>query len=249
MLPRSSRRFLCIGIQTKCVLTKGEPNILELVLYQTSNESNGIFEKMKVLEINRQAFILNGILPTPQNATTAVKLRNKLFGIFSFVTVLVGLLASINFVRKFVTTDLEGSFYALFQVSGYFSQVYTMSVALIRWRQFSSIFTKIQDFYDTCKWWLMIISVIVNFLFASCLSFLRYLICFEFRNSDHHLDGSKYMEKANKTSELVSKFLLRGLVMMWVVHSLSLSALSLINMYFSSDQLDVNLLYVPHKYA
>lgn len=106
---------------------------------------------MKVLEINRQAFILNAIFPTPENETTAVKVRNKCFGVFSFVTVFVGLLGSINFVLKFVSTDLEGSFYALFQVSGYFSQVYTMSNALIRWKEFSLIFTKMQGFYDTCK--------------------------------------------------------------------------------------------------
>lgn len=105
---------------------------------------------MKVLEINRQAFILNAIFPTPENETTAVKVRNKCFGIFSFVTVFVGLLGSVNFVLKFVSTDLEGSFYALFQVSGYFSQVYSMSIALIRWREFSSIFTKMQGFYNTC---------------------------------------------------------------------------------------------------
>lgn len=106
---------------------------------------------MKVLEINRQAFILNAILPTPGGETTAIKVRNKCFGVFSYVTVLVGLLGSVNFVLKFVSTDLEGSFYALFQVSGYFSQVYTMSIALIRWKEFSCIFMKMQSLYDTCK--------------------------------------------------------------------------------------------------
>lgn len=106
---------------------------------------------MKVLEINRQAFILNAVFPTPVDEISAIKVRNKCFGVFSFVTVFVGLLGSVNFVLKFVSTDLEGSLYALFQVSGYFSQVYTMSIALIRWREFSSIFTKMQHFYDTCK--------------------------------------------------------------------------------------------------
>lgn len=121
--------------------------------FYSKHQSNRTFflEKMKVLEINRQAFILNAIFPTPVYESIGIKVRNKCFGVFSFVTVFVGLLGSINFVLKFVRTDLIGSIYALFQVSGYFAQVYTMSIALIRWRKFSSIFTIMQDFYDTCK--------------------------------------------------------------------------------------------------
>lgn len=57
------------------------------------------------------------------------------------------------------------------------------------------------------------------------------------------------MEKANKTSKVVSTFLLKGLIVMWIVHSLSLSTFSLIYLFFTSDHIDVNRLYVPHKYA
>lgn len=59
---------------------------------------------------------------------------------------------SVTFVVKYFKVDLEEALYAVFQVSGYFAQIYTMISAFILRNEISGIFLKLYDIYDACKY-------------------------------------------------------------------------------------------------
>lgn len=104
---------------------------------------------MKVLELNRQSFILLWIFPTPKTDGKLIKFRNILISLIHLYAIIASLIFSIGFAYKYVKIDLENTLYALFQIAAYGSQSYSMVIGYKLGSKIAQLFPKLQQIYDS----------------------------------------------------------------------------------------------------
>lgn len=106
---------------------------------------------MKVLSFNRDILTLLWILPTSQSESKRFQVRNKIFSSVSLLSVCLAFTASACFAYRYVTTDLENSLYALFQIAAFGCQAYSLVFGFVLRTDFVEMFECLQRIYDERK--------------------------------------------------------------------------------------------------
>lgn len=106
---------------------------------------------MKPLLMNQRVLTWLCMLPMDEASTKTEKLGCIAFAIGVTLIIYSGFLASLIFFLKFVSSDLEESLYALFQVVGMFSTANAIVVAILMRHKIPSIFTNLSKIYDERK--------------------------------------------------------------------------------------------------
>lgn len=91
------------------------------------------------------------LYPADQNTNKWKKLAYIIVSLIVFIVNVCGLAASVAFFMKFVSTDLEESIYALFQITGILPQIASMLVAFALRQKIFVIFEKLTTIYIECK--------------------------------------------------------------------------------------------------
>lgn len=107
--------------------------------------------KINPLEINRLILIWVCAIPADKNTSKSKRLLYALISLIIFVALLSVSLASGAFIVKFVSTDLEGSFYALAQLAAYSAMTYTIIVTFFIRDKIPSIFDNLAKVCESSK--------------------------------------------------------------------------------------------------
>lgn len=107
--------------------------------------------KMKPLETNQRILILFCLYPFDKNMKLHLKLLYTIFALSIFLMNVCALVSNTVFFFKFLSINLEESFYSLFQISGIFGVICIVINAYFSRNKILEIFNGLTDIYDTCK--------------------------------------------------------------------------------------------------
>ena len=88
------------------------------------------------------------------NESTTSSWQKMLFSIFSIVCLIANacaVAASVTFLLKFISSNLEESLYALFQCAAYSNVVYIHIAAFLQRKKVTSVFESLTEIYETSK--------------------------------------------------------------------------------------------------
>ena len=88
------------------------------------------------------------------NESTTSSWQKMLFSIFSVVCLIANacaVAASVTFLLKFISSNLEESLYALFQCAAYSNVVYIHIAAFLQRKKVTSVFESLTEIYETSK--------------------------------------------------------------------------------------------------
>lgn len=103
---------------------------------------------MKPLEYNLKIFQMMAVFPVPDGTGSHIKYRNYCFGIFIFLSAVLTAISSITSVVVYLTSDLEKTLYAMFQVGAMVYVSYSYVVFHIIWKRLRNIFPRLQKISD-----------------------------------------------------------------------------------------------------
>lgn len=106
---------------------------------------------MKAFPTHQRVFTMMCILPMADNTETWKKILIVLFGATVPLSVISGFLASVVYVSKYATVDLEESVKTVYQIAAYMNVSYTVTLALLRRNQILEVIKKFQSIYDASK--------------------------------------------------------------------------------------------------
>lgn len=106
---------------------------------------------MKPLVMNQRVLTWLCVFPMHESAAMKEKLTCIVFSIGVILTIFSGLIGSVIFFLKFVSTDLEESLYALFQIAAIFSTSNAIVVAVQMRHRIPTMFKNLTTIYEKCK--------------------------------------------------------------------------------------------------
>lgn len=108
-------------------------------------------EKMDPLVTNKKMLMWLCILPAQAQTNQNMKLLYIVTSFTLLTSCFLGLIASVAFMVKYLSTNLEDCLYALFQVSGDASALYMILIAFILRRQIAALFDQLSEIYCASK--------------------------------------------------------------------------------------------------
>lgn len=109
---------------------------------------------MKAFATHQRLFKLMCIWPLADDSSLWKKILITVLGVTVVFSEVLGLLASLVFVAKYVTIDLEGSVKTVFQIAAYINTTYVMFTAFSRRQRIIKLIKKFQRIYDASRLWL-----------------------------------------------------------------------------------------------
>lgn len=106
---------------------------------------------MKVLVTTQRVLSWVLICPAEESTNKWWKMVFKTFPVVLLATALTGLVASAAFFVKFISTDLEASLYALYQISGNSGVFHLITVSIHLHKQIAGIIDSLQQIYNQSK--------------------------------------------------------------------------------------------------
>lgn len=103
--------------------------------------------RMKAFEANQRFYCYVGVWTDGKNNKVILWIT-RLIGAIAFVSVFCANLASIAFVIKFASVNLELTLYAVFQVAAFSGGVVMIAKSFLYHHQVTDIFATFQEFYD-----------------------------------------------------------------------------------------------------
>lgn len=107
---------------------------------------------MKPLITNQRVFKWLCICPSEKNDSKCQKSLYVMWSAFSVIWIIIGMIVSLSFFLKYVSTDLEASIYAIQQITGSSNFLYTFLNAFIFRHKILTIFTGLADIFEKCKY-------------------------------------------------------------------------------------------------
>lgn len=92
------------------------------------------------------------VCPVAKNTSIWKRILFKLFPLVIFITDLAGLIASVVFFYRFISTNLEECLYAVFQIAGLLGMANSIIVTFIRRHKIPLIFKSLADIYKYSKY-------------------------------------------------------------------------------------------------
>lgn len=83
--------------------------------------------------------------------STGKEIARVVFVVFLPISVVSCKVSSVLFFFKYISTDLNGSIFALLQIAMYFGLIYTMVAVASSRRELLAIFDSLSKIYDACK--------------------------------------------------------------------------------------------------
>lgn len=188
---------------------------------------------MEVLALNRYIFVLLWILPTPENTSTRIKLRNIIFSITNLILLIIGVISSACFAIRYVKINLEESLYALMEITSCGCQTYSMIFGFILSSKFAKMFPKLQKIYDESEFKPDLASVLSSI--------------YPWRILDKHADKSNFMEKADGKAKFITTISMKYVMIVWFCSGIALSAFSAFYSIIKTHSIQVERWYDPCK--
>lgn len=91
------------------------------------------------------------VFPLDEVATMKENMTCIAFSIGVILTIFSGMTGSIVFFLKFVSTDLEESLYALFQIAALISTINAIVVVILLRHRIPGMFKNLTGIYEECK--------------------------------------------------------------------------------------------------
>lgn len=91
------------------------------------------------------------IIPADEATPEWKKSAYMIFNLGTFFGNIAFLLSVTKFLITFISVDLEGSLYALFQIAAICSGIYGMTIAFILRRKYAAMIETLSDIYDERK--------------------------------------------------------------------------------------------------
>lgn len=107
---------------------------------------------MRPLQENYKIFVLLNICPPANSISHWKKLFHILVSISCLSILFIGMLASLAFILKYFSDDLESAICACDQIVGGMTVFYPLIIAHIKRDDFKEIFDSFQAFYNTSKY-------------------------------------------------------------------------------------------------
>lgn len=105
----------------------------------------------KPLEMSRRLLTWLYLYPSTETSGNQKSVTCFAFTIAVYVATMSFLVSSMAFFMKFVSTDLEESLYALFQIGGFSNTAYVITFAYFSHRRIAAIVDELTAIYNTCK--------------------------------------------------------------------------------------------------
>lgn len=106
---------------------------------------------MKPLVTNKGVMTLLCMLPFDEGTSLRKRIACIAFSSFVFLANLAGLIASVAFIVKFNTSDLDRSLYALMHMFPFFAMAYSVFVIFFLRHRMGEVFRKLTEIYDACR--------------------------------------------------------------------------------------------------
>lgn len=103
------------------------------------------------LVAHRRIWTWLGLCSFEENTSKLAKMIYISFNLSLFTTFVGAVLASAEFVRQSLSTDLEGSLHALFQLTAYTGVVYVTIITFVFRHKITEIFDQLTEIYRKCK--------------------------------------------------------------------------------------------------
>lgn len=106
---------------------------------------------MTPLETNRLILTWLCVYPADENATELHKILRLLFGIGVFVANLLVFIASIVFLVKFASIDIEEALFSVIQLAGTSNIIYVSVIIFVVRHKFVGLFKSLDKIYEQRK--------------------------------------------------------------------------------------------------
>lgn len=100
--------------------------------------------------INR-VLISISIFPSPNELDSFSKIRNIAVGVWLLLSQCIAFISSVVYFHKYISVDLEGSLYAIVQISGYSLTAYTYAMGYIQRKSIEKLFIKLRNVCNESK--------------------------------------------------------------------------------------------------
>lgn len=107
---------------------------------------------MKPLATNRQLFTWLCICQADDSVGNRERILYRIISLFSFGIVIIGFIASVMFIWKNISTDLESAIFAILQASAGLSLIYMDSAGFILRRKMTRIHERLTDICEERKY-------------------------------------------------------------------------------------------------
>lgn len=106
---------------------------------------------MEPLMTNKKVLMWLSVYPFADGASKWKKKLSILLAFYVFISQICSVVASVAFFLKFMSTDLERSLYAIFQVFACSSAAYGVGFAVVMSHEITNTIDKLSEIYKMCK--------------------------------------------------------------------------------------------------
>lgn len=106
---------------------------------------------MEALKLVQELFAWTLVCPSAENLTWSSKLLRKMYTILVAISNITALIASIYFLNKLETADLESILYACYQIVSIVAGTYMLITALLLHQEIQDLFLSFHQMHDECE--------------------------------------------------------------------------------------------------
>lgn len=103
------------------------------------------------LASHRRLWSFLGLCSFGKERSKWIQTASLIFTISLFLGIVCVVLASVAFCIKYLSTDVEGSLHALFQITAFTAITYASVVAFVERPKIAAICDRLTQIYDNCK--------------------------------------------------------------------------------------------------
>lgn len=212
---------------------------------QSSVESNQFESKMKPLVTSQRVLIWLCMCSSERIASQSKKLMYAIFGLISVLSTIVGLIAAVTFVYKYMFTSLELTLYVLMNVSGGAGLLYSWAVAFTARDKVNAIFERLSLIYDASKQWRLPCARPNTCSKTAPLIWNNFEFHFQFESLDGTPSSFQFLAEANAKSEKLWRICFK-IMASWTLSTVVLSPLSVFLCWMFTGGFNTNLFYHPY---
>lgn len=103
---------------------------------------------MQVLKLNYRLFTWYSICPAPIQTHIFYRIRNMILSVFVPIMLILGIISSAMYFLKYIATDLENSFFAIYQFVSLISVIYVNVAVILQRHKVIQAFIDAQKIYE-----------------------------------------------------------------------------------------------------
>lgn len=103
---------------------------------------------MEALKLIQELFSWTSVCPSPEKLSSSMKLLREIYTVFIALFNTVALFASIAFLNKLETTDLEAILYVNYQMVSIFAVIYMLITAILLRQKIQDLFSSFIQMHE-----------------------------------------------------------------------------------------------------